>query len=463
MNEEKETATSSPLGRWEELFREQSEIFHSAVTRAEALEAEVKELRRENAVWKNAHKKSEDDHEVTKRIVLRLERNMDAIKDNNPLLVCLIDGDGTIFAPDLLAAGRTGGRQAASLLNKGLVDYIADLDDTLPPRCQVWLSIYCNKKGLVDTLVNNNVCSYEQFEEFYHGFNQASPMFSIIDVGYGKEAADAKIKENLRVFTKFPQTYRIFLGGSHDNGYSTTINHLANEGYLDKLILLKGYKMLAQELKSFDLPQVQIEGLFMTTKMAGAGHNRNLSSSPTKQLRDGPLKRFFPDSQQRLPVGQSQSTPQLLLSQNQLGLRQFDPAIPLKNYKPPPCTWYYLTKCKNNSRCRFAHDFQATPKMIEQLKIAAKRSPCAAVAKNKHCPQGDACFLGHVCPRGPSCSFLKSKKCKFTGKDSHKLPFGAAANAAYLGAMRIVDDTGSDDVLSSVGSPGPSDSQLSSD
>ena len=50
------------------------------MTRADALENEVKELRRENTVWKNAHKKSEDEHEATKKLVSRLERNMDAIK-----------------------------------------------------------------------------------------------------------------------------------------------------------------------------------------------------------------------------------------------------------------------------------------------------------------------------------------------------------------------------------------------
>ena len=85
--------------------------------------------------------------------------------------------------------------------------------------------------------------------------------------------------------------------------------------------------MLAQELKSFDLPQVEIHGLFMTTKMSGgAGYNRIGASSPTKQLLDGPVKKYFPDSQPR-PLGQSQSTPQLLLAQHQIGLRQFDPNI----------------------------------------------------------------------------------------------------------------------------------------
>lgn len=87
--------------------------------------------------------------------------------------------------------------------------------------------------------------------------------------------------------------------------------------------------MLAQELQSFDLPQVEINGLFMTAKMTGgAGHNRNGSSSPTKQLRDGPFKKYLPDSlPPRAPLGQSQSMPQVMIAQHQIGLRQFDPTI----------------------------------------------------------------------------------------------------------------------------------------
>lgn len=61
-------------------------------------------------------------------------------------------------------------------------------------RAQLWVTVYCNKAGLMETLVKNRVCSSEQFEGFLHGFNLASPLFSIIDVGNGKEAADTKIK-----------------------------------------------------------------------------------------------------------------------------------------------------------------------------------------------------------------------------------------------------------------------------
>lgn len=118
------------------------------------------------------------------------------------------------------------------LLTKGLTDHLSSVDSEAlaPGRGQVWLTIYCNKSGLLDTLTHNNICTTEQFEAFVIGFNQASPLFSIVDVGSGKEAADSKIKgtsrlasepdsrrwyflECLRVFTRFPQTSRVFFGG----------------------------------------------------------------------------------------------------------------------------------------------------------------------------------------------------------------------------------------------------------
>ncbi|CCM01962.1 uncharacterized protein FIBRA_04035 [Fibroporia radiculosa] len=156
------------------------------------------------------------------------------------------------------------------LLTKGLTDHLASIespDATLPGRGQLWLTIYCNKAGLLETLTYNNVCSVEQFEDFVIGFNQASPLFSIVDVGIGKEAADAKVKECLRVFTRFPQTSKVFFGGSHDNGYTSTLTHLHNEGFSDKIILLRGYKQLAYEIKGLDLPNIEIEGLFMKKKL----------------------------------------------------------------------------------------------------------------------------------------------------------------------------------------------------
>ena len=80
------------------------------------------------------------------------------------------------------------------VLKKGLTDHVATYDEGLSHRAPLWLTIYCNKSGLLDILMKNRICNSDQFENFFHGFNQASPLFSIVDVGSGKEAADAKIR-----------------------------------------------------------------------------------------------------------------------------------------------------------------------------------------------------------------------------------------------------------------------------
>lgn len=55
--------------------------------------------------------------------------------------------------------------------------------------------------------------------------------------------------------------------GAHDNGYTSTLNYLQNEGLIEKVILLRGYKELAYEIKGLQLPHIDIEGLFMKKKL----------------------------------------------------------------------------------------------------------------------------------------------------------------------------------------------------
>ncbi|EED79579.1 predicted protein [Postia placenta Mad-698-R] len=248
------------------------------VARNNELETRVEELERELSVWKAALKTADEDKKTLSKTVVQLERSIGSLRDDNPLILCLIDGDGNIFSSELLSTGQAGGRQAAMLLTKGLTDHLAStdsLDAALPGRGQLWLTIYCNKSGLVETLTHNNVCTAEQFDAFCAGFNQASPLFSIVDVGNGKEAADAKIKECLRVFTRFPQTSKVFFGGAHDNGYTSTLTYLQNEGLLDKIILLRGYKDLAYEIKGLELPHLDIQGLFMTKRLQTHSSKKN--------------------------------------------------------------------------------------------------------------------------------------------------------------------------------------------
>lgn len=104
------------------------------------------------------------------------------------------------------------------------------------------------------------------------------------------------------MFTRFPQTSRVFFGGAHDNGYTSTLNYLQNEGLHSKLTILRGYEDLAHELKGLNLPHLNIEGLFMTKKLPTHAYKKpHMQGSETSRYRASPSKtRQAPDSPENL-------------------------------------------------------------------------------------------------------------------------------------------------------------------
>jgi hypothetical protein len=63
--------------------------------------------------------------------------------------------------------------------------------------------------------------------------------------------------------------------GGHDNGYTSALTSLENEGFLNKVVLLRGYKDVALELKNLRLPELTIDGVFMTRKLQTNVFQRN--------------------------------------------------------------------------------------------------------------------------------------------------------------------------------------------
>ncbi|KIJ38463.1 hypothetical protein M422DRAFT_781394 [Sphaerobolus stellatus SS14] len=353
---------------WERLLEEQTNLFRKTTQKNADLEARVVELERELNVWKLAFSTTEQEKVLFQKQVNRLERNIGSLKDDNPLVLCLIDGDGNIFSSDLLAQGRAGGAQAAQLLTKGITDYLIENEDNasdsscISGRAKIWVSVYCNKSGLQETITSRQLCTTEQFEAFIVGFNHASPLFSIIDVGHGKEAADTKIKECLRVFTRFPQTCKVFFGGGHDNGYATTLNALNNEGYLDKVILLRGYHEVAFELRALQLPYAEFEGVFMT---------RKLPYNPSRK----PSAHSSGDSERRPAKISHGPQPSITKHKVKSHLAPIMLASGTK-FDPPPCNFHYLAVCKSAGNCRYGHDYQLTPDDLTIMRVNAKKSPC---------------------------------------------------------------------------------------
>jgi hypothetical protein len=94
--------------------------------------------------------------------------------------------------------------------------------------------------------------------------------FAVVDVGHGKEAADHKIREHLKLYSAHRQCGTIFLGATHDNSYANVLSSLETTSGLSKVVLLKGYLDVAQGLKQYADRMVAIPDLFRTSRIAVA-------------------------------------------------------------------------------------------------------------------------------------------------------------------------------------------------
>jgi len=271
-------------------------------------------------------------------------------------------------------------------------------------RLSFWVSVFVTKKRLLEALRAHEICTDEQFEAFMMGFSQASPRFLIVDVGGGKDATDVKIKEYLQTFSRFPQTLRVFFGGAHDNSYAPTLKVLDNEQLLGKFVVLQGHTEMTPELQNLALPSIEVEGLFLDKKL----------SVPSKVPKPTPLV--------TTPYSTATNTNGGLMSPRSpvraVG-KSIDPSVPLHKQNPPPCNEHYLMVCNKNASCKYSHDYVLTQEQLASLRSNAKKAPCNWLKNGLHCPYGEQCCWGHVCPNGPRCFHLSKSKCWFKGEAMH--------------------------------------------
>lgn len=126
-----------------------------------------------------------------------------------------MDGDGAIFNPQIISQGQPGGHCAAQKLSDTIIQHLTSTIGA--NHYQLWVYIFLNKRGLLDTFGRVGLLSAKaKFEEFILGFNQAAERFIMVDVGSAKEAADAKIKGERRrlslLITTFNSTLHSLVG-----------------------------------------------------------------------------------------------------------------------------------------------------------------------------------------------------------------------------------------------------------
>jgi len=413
--------------QWDEALTKVLDLSTTTIERNGELEARVTELEVELAVWKQAHSSVMDMMERDKKAhnarVATLNRqiaSLGLLKD--PLILCVIDGDMNIFSPTLLAQGMQGGRQAAQELTKSIAEFLSQEEVQVFGRLSFWVTIYFNKRGLVNMLREEGICGPEQLEAFMSGLSQASPRFLLVDVGPGKDGSDVKIREYLQTYVALPQTMRVFFGSGSDGNYKSVLLDLEKDELLGKVVLLHGSNGLPEELRQLSVSNMQTETLFMAQPPAYvhrrpgsiplAGLNQNITTQ-------GGL--ISPQSETHVTAASTSVGPgtNTRVGSNTNGAKPIDPTKPLHKQFPPPCNEHYLMSCSKGANCKYSHDWYLSPEQLETLSKNAKKAPCNYLKNGIECPHGDRCCWGHVCPSGARCFHLSKGKCWFKGDGMH--------------------------------------------
>ena len=105
----------------------------------------------------------------------------------------------------MLRAGPHGGSEAATKLHHALQEHIASLYPS-SGHWSIMVNVYVSLDKLGQKLASVGLLNHPQdIRAFAQAFNVNQALFSIIDVGYGKERADYKIKgESTSAVTGFP-------------------------------------------------------------------------------------------------------------------------------------------------------------------------------------------------------------------------------------------------------------------
>ncbi|VUC31134.1 unnamed protein product [Clonostachys rosea] len=392
-------------------------------------------------------------------------------QENNSYVAVLIDGDGAIFHESFLQKPAQGAAEASRRLNENIKDHLKATGgkENLP----VVARVYADQDNLANAIHKSGIVDYkEKVSRFFEHFTNSCAEFEFINVGFGKENADCKMRKMLKYYYTDPRCKRIYFVGCHDGGYRHDLNNYLNGRdepksrifLVETTSALRLIKWLGFEILSFSdvfrkepLPSEdnlfsETTGSLINTSEASDRESRtkeDLTCPPSPSTMVGsPIldarylaKQIFPI---KVPPSHASSAsndgfpPALLKEQkprkflyfNKDGAR-LDPDLEepsqeakesymkkcaaIKSSEPKKkvfCnSWYLNGSCRWADECDKVHDVELTDKEILVHRERARSSLCYNGAK---CEDFD-CVLSHHCPKHRSCR--RKLNCKFKAKD----------------------------------------------
>ncbi|KAL2857001.1 hypothetical protein BJX68DRAFT_229908 [Aspergillus pseudodeflectus] len=417
----------------------------------------IEELIQRVTELEGVYRQEQLDHEREKRFnrdiqihemeLMEQISRMKAIMNREPFIVVLLDGDGMIFHDELLQMGEDGGRKAAKELYSSVEAYV---DENFPSIIspKIITKLYVSMKGLCDSCVRGGITTDPSIlDDFARGFNSSYPLFDLVDVGSGKDAAHDKIKEAFKLHLYNCHCHQIFLGCSDESPYSQTLEDtLADLELLGRVSLIEGIPFgknldsLKAHYRFTRFPSLfresKITPVWTPWKAAVATKPRSLlTPSPNPQA--APLSRTSSnittasnsapittpasshsgDDFQLVRSKPTSSRPKIV-ERNKYGQRvdRLDiQSIPREEVnrikKLKLCNYLFLQGECPNENCHHDHSRKLTKNELQTLTAVARMTPCRY---GLECDDPE-CMYGHRCPQsepgrkdcywGSSCRF----------------------------------------------------------
>lgn len=340
--------------------------------------------------------------------------------ESHPFVVMIIDGDGAKFRDEFFRNGDHGGGHAAQELKNQIRAHLRQRHpDTNVESWNIIVHFYANMDGLAKALASRRILSsIPDLQKFASGFGRANSLFSFVDVGYGKDKADHKCREMLKLMLHVPSCRHVYFGPCRDNGYLTLLDEYRHDEYIrDKLSLFNaepaepGFLQLGFNILSF--PSVfRAEPLnnftFQTTNFEfGSGpsavyspvRGSSRSSIPADDYVDVPTPPTFVAPTVPSPVSSiSNSTPTPPPSTwATVSKISFGPVIDLHPKKPAAPKLRYILRNAHDERIdeRLPPADNAALKSIDNRAKEQGRNFCNYFHLLGICDKGDSCAHQH--------------------------------------------------------------------
>ncbi|KAI0130637.1 hypothetical protein F4814DRAFT_456666 [Daldinia grandis] len=353
-----------------------------------------------------------------------METKLGYVPDRNLYVVVLIDGDGLIFKDNFVKKGIEGGKMAANELLKAINEKFNSTDAS---SVTVMINVFANVTGLSKAMKRDgSFTNSNALHDFVMGFNQANVSSTFVDVGIGKELADAKILDSLRFHLKNFNCKKAVLGISHDAGYAPFLANMVTDDTIERMAILEGIKTVV-ELAALGLQIFNVPRLFRHEKLSVKPQEppRQVPPSPSppkpKQLRQpnisnasswAAIARTMPSPSPRITLSIPSRATATLTRMNRLSLVPWSPGprgldrpirvdpVAMERLRKRKdydrlCNNHFLRgPCNRGKECNFTHDYSPTPEERKAIAFFARSNRCVA---GQECRNAD-CIYGHHCP-----------------------------------------------------------------